>query len=120
MPAPHPGSAPDGSFPAECAHTHLFAGARCRIGELPDPVGFAAAPAPVGVTLRFSDDVTARAELLLSERGDLALAVEAYTTAAGTPMAERVWGVREVRPVADEVEVLLGRPQDSGFPGGRG
>ncbi|MFJ8825144.1 hypothetical protein ACIREE_25605 [Streptomyces sp. NPDC102467] len=119
MPDPRPGSPRDGSFPAECAHTHLFAGARCRIGDLPDPAGFGADPVPIGIALHFSDDVTAEAELLVSDRGDLALAVAAHTTAAGTPMTGRVWNVREVRLVADEAEVVLGRPQDPGFPGTR-
>jgi hypothetical protein len=110
---PHP--AADDSLPAVCAHTHLFAGARCRLRGLPDPVGFAAAPVPVGIALRFCDDVTAPAELLVADRGDLALSVAAHTTAAGTRMDERLWAVREVRPDGDEVEVVIGRRQDPGF-----
>ncbi|MFI0241081.1 hypothetical protein [Streptomyces sp. NPDC016845] len=99
------------TFPAACAHTHLFAGARCRIEGLTDPVGFAASPAPIGIDLRFSDGTTVAAELLLSERSDLALAVAAHTTAAGTRMGERLWGVREVRGCESAAELVIGRRQ---------
>ncbi|MFJ9037025.1 hypothetical protein ACIRF8_10625 [Streptomyces sp. NPDC102406] len=112
VPEPLPDPANDDPFPAECARTHLYAGARCLVRGLPDPAGFAAAPTAVGLALRFSDGVTTAAELLVSDRGDLALAVAAHTTAAGTPTAERLWGVRRTLPAEGGVELVIGRRQD--------
>ncbi|NEB77180.1 hypothetical protein G3I40_18430 [Streptomyces sp. SID14478] len=117
MPTPPVGPAHDGSFPADCAHTHLFAGARVLIQGLPDPAAFAAAPAPVGLALRLSDGVTVPAELLVADRGDVVLTVAAHTTAAGTPIGERAWQVRDIRVADDDaVEMSVGGRQDAGFP----
>lgn len=115
MSRPVPDSEGGRSFPAECAHTHLFAGARCRIRNLPDPQGFVEAPVPLGVMLCFSDGVSVPAELLVADRGDLALVVEEHTTAAGTAAPERIWQIRENRLVAGEVEVVVGARQDLGL-----
>ncbi|MEU1279257.1 hypothetical protein [Streptomyces sp. NPDC005805] len=103
---------PARAYPAFCAHTHLFPGARPLLRELGDPAAFAAAPRPVGVELEFADGVVAAAELLVAGPGDAVLAVPAYTTAAGTRIAERTWPVRELRTGGDmeggEVELVLG------------
>lgn len=64
------------------------------------------------MTLEFADGVVADAELLVAGPGDAVLAVSAYTTAAGTPIAERTWLVQELRTGSDaesgEVELVLG------------
>ncbi|MEU6736717.1 hypothetical protein [Streptomyces physcomitrii] len=111
MDHPSPGSPADRVHPAVCAHTHLFPGGSCRLRELPDPEGFAAAPRPLGLALRFSDGVVvADAELLVAEDGDTVLTVPAYTTGAGTPISERLWPVRKLLPDGEEVEVRVGAP----------
>ncbi len=104
------------SFPADCAHTHLFPGARCRIRDLSDPQGFVEAPAPLGITLCFSDGVAVPAELLVAGKGDVVMAVEEHKTAAGTSVPERIWQIREIHLAAGEVDVLVGRRQDLGRP----
>ncbi|MET7640134.1 hypothetical protein [Streptomyces sp. NPDC005438] len=104
--------ADNGAFPAFCAHTHLFPGCRCRVRDLPDPQDFASDPSPVGLGLRFSDGVVAEAEILVAEAGDTVLAVPEYTTGAGTQLGERTWFVRELRPVGEEVELVLGGRSD--------
>ncbi|MGW1839889.1 hypothetical protein [Streptomyces sp. NPDC002067] len=108
MPHSVPGPCEDRALPALCAHTHLFPGARCRLLKVPDPEGFAGAPRPVGVALRFSDGAVAAAELEVAEDGGAVLAVDAYVTAAGTRIAARLWSVRALRPDGDEVEVRIG------------
>ncbi|MFF7329586.1 hypothetical protein [Streptomyces sp. NPDC008150] len=102
----------EGVFTAVCAHTHLFPGSRCQVLGLPDPAGFAAAPAPVGLLLRFSDDVEAEAELLVSPDSGAVLVVSAHTTRAGTRIGEHSWLVRSLSATGDAVEMLVGSRAD--------
>ncbi|MFJ6069491.1 hypothetical protein ACIQFU_01380 [Streptomyces sp. NPDC093065] len=116
------GPAGPDTFPALCAHTHLFPGARCRVQGLPDPDAFVAGPRPLDLDLRFSDGVMVAARLLtepgegspLAEPGEghsavAVLAVPAHTTAAGTRIDARTWRIRDldVREGAD-VELVVG------------
>nr|WP_130796663.1 hypothetical protein [Streptomyces otsuchiensis] len=112
MPLHASGSDGDDTFPAICAHTHLFPGSRCRVRELPDPQGFAAAPRPLGLDLRFSDGVVSEAELLVADSGDAVLTVAARTTAAGTGIDGQTWIVRSFERSGDEVELTLGSRSD--------
>ncbi|MFI2617207.1 hypothetical protein [Streptomyces sp. NPDC018584] len=108
MPQPATGPTEANTFPALCAHTHLFPGARCRLKGLPDPHAFTAAPWSIGVDLRFSDDAAAAAELRTGGPDGPVLAVPPYATGAGTRISERVWFVREFTWVDGEVELRLG------------
>ncbi|RPK67478.1 hypothetical protein EES43_03050 [Streptomyces sp. ADI96-02] len=105
MPLPATGPTEPDAFLAVCGHTHLFPGARCRLQGLPDPEAFAARPRPGDVLLRFSDAVATDAEV---RTDGPALAVPAYTTAAGTPIDGRAWLVREFAGAGDEVELTIG------------
>ena len=98
------------TYPATCAHTHLFPGARCRVQGLPDARAFAAHPRPIEVDLRFSDGAGADAELRTDGESGPVLAVPAYTTRAGTAIGPRSWTVRDVHPSPDgaEAELILG------------
>ncbi|UYM25266.1 hypothetical protein OIM90_07305 [Streptomyces sp. AD16] len=53
-------------LPAACLHTHLFRGARVLVDGLADPSGYARAPRPLELALRFSDDAPADAQVLVS------------------------------------------------------
>ncbi|MEV0275691.1 hypothetical protein AB0I22_04805 [Streptomyces sp. NPDC050610] len=108
MPQPATGPTEGETFPALCGHTHLFPDARCRLQGLPDPQGFAAAPWPIGVDLRFSDAVGADAELRTDDPAGPLLAVPAYTTGAGTEIGQRTWIIREFSPKGNEVELTIG------------
>ncbi|MFF2225905.1 hypothetical protein ACFVV7_21610 [Streptomyces globisporus] len=102
-------TAPD-AYLALCTHTHLFPGARCRIQGLPRPAAFAAAPEPIEVHLRFSDGTATAAELHTEPPTGPTLTVAAYTTTAGTPIADSTWAVKGVAPNEDEVELTIGAP----------
>ncbi|MFG2722065.1 hypothetical protein ACGFW5_27825 [Streptomyces sp. NPDC048416] len=108
MPQSSTGPTEADAYLAVCGHTHLFPGARCRVRGLPDPRAFAAAPWPIDLALRFSDDVVTNAELRLDDLAGAALTVPAHTTGAGTPVDGRRWPIREVLRVGDEVELTLG------------
>ncbi|MEU2071592.1 hypothetical protein [Streptomyces anulatus] len=95
---PHPKA-----YLALCAHTHLFPGARCRLQGLPHPSAFAAAPEPIDVYLRFSDGTAPAAELHTDAPTGPTLTVAAYTTAAGTPVDDSTWTVKELTQKEDEV-----------------
>lgn len=103
---------PEGVFTATCAHTHLFPGSRCQVLGLPDPTGFAAAPRPVGLLLRFSDDAEAEAELLVSPDSGAVLVVSAHATRAGTRIGEHTWHVSGLNGAGEELEILLGGRAD--------
>ncbi|MEU3660307.1 hypothetical protein AB0E77_11150 [Streptomyces sp. NPDC032940] len=105
--SPKPGDEPD-SFLALCGHTHVFPGARLRVRGLPDPLAFAAAPGPLDLLLRFSDDVVTEAELRADGPAGPVLTVPAHTTGAGTHIAGHRWLVREFVPTGDEVELTIG------------
>ncbi|GAA5049490.1 hypothetical protein [Streptomyces similanensis] len=110
MPEAEPaGAGADGTdtFPAVCAHTHLFPGARCRVQGLSDPGAFAADPSPLDVDLRFSDGVLTAAQLRTGTPAGAVLVVPAYTTAAGTSVDGRTWRVRELLRAGDEVEIAV-------------
>ncbi|MEU6764947.1 hypothetical protein ABZ916_20745 [Streptomyces sp. NPDC046853] len=96
------------TFLATCAHTHLFPGARCRIGGLPDPDAFAAAPRTIELALRFADDVVTPADLCAQTPAGTVLRTAAYTTGAGTSVEERSWLIREVDPTGGEVVLVIG------------
>ncbi|MFI7328131.1 hypothetical protein ACIBQ3_26325 [Streptomyces rubiginosohelvolus] len=98
------------AYLALCTHTHLFPGARCRLQGLPRPAAFAAAPEPIEVHLRFSDGAAAAAELRTASPTGPALAVAAYTTAAGTPIDDSTWAIKGIAQKQDEVELTIGTP----------
>ncbi|MFJ6852698.1 hypothetical protein ACIQM3_19540 [Streptomyces sp. NPDC091271] len=98
------------TYLAVCAHTHLFPGARCRVTGLPDLQAFAAAPWPVDLELRFSDDVVTEVELRIEGPADPVLTVPAYTTGAGTHIDGHRWLIREFVRTGDEVELTIGSP----------
>ncbi|MFD5199893.1 hypothetical protein ACFWM7_06955 [Streptomyces sp. NPDC058375] len=102
---PHPKA-----YLALCTHTHLFPGARCRLQGLPHPAAFAAAPESIEVHLRFSDGTATAAELHTEPPTGPTLTVAAYTTAAGTPIADSTWAVKGVARNEDEVELTIGAP----------
>lgn len=102
---PHPKA-----YSALCTHTHLFPGARCRLQGLPHPAAFAAAPEPTDVHLRFSDGTATSAELHTETPAGPFLTVAAYTTAAGTPIDDSTWSVKEFTRKEDEVELTIGAP----------
>ncbi|MBM7168748.1 hypothetical protein JQK87_10060 [Streptomyces sp. G44] len=108
MPESATGPSEAHTFPALCAHTHLFPGARCRLQGLPDPHAFTARPWSIGVDLRFADDAVAEAELRTDGPRGPVLVVPPYTTGAGTRIGERAWLIREFTRVGREVEVRLG------------
>ncbi|MFE7498762.1 hypothetical protein ACFU6O_06610 [Streptomyces albidoflavus] len=96
-------------LPAACLHTHLFRGARVLVDGLADPSGYARAPRPLELALRFSDDAPADAEVLVSpESGETVLAVGAYTTDAGTSLSSRTWLVGGVEARDAGVELTIG------------
>ncbi len=67
--------------------THLYRGARLTFEGEP-PAG------PAALRLLFRDGVEVKAEVLESvDGGELALAVPAYRTAAGTEIGAKVWRV---------------------------
>ncbi|MEU6481978.1 hypothetical protein ABZ858_34915 [Streptomyces sp. NPDC047017] len=76
---------------AHVGHSHLFPGARVRVEHL-------SALRPCALRLCFSDGERAPAEILLSPSGEAVLAVEEYTTGAGTRLPARTWAVREYGP----------------------
>ncbi|WP_097867424.1 hypothetical protein [Streptomyces sp. rh34] len=98
------------AYLALCTHTHLFPGARCRLQGLPDPAAFAANPAPTDVHLRFSDGTATAAELRTEPPTGPSLTVAPYTTAAGTPIDDSTWTVKEFTRKEDEVELTIGTP----------
>ncbi|MFB7646267.1 MULTISPECIES: hypothetical protein [unclassified Streptomyces] len=108
MTQPSTGPAGATTFLAECGHTHLFPGARCRVQGLQDPAAFAADPWPVELELRLSDDVVTEAELRTMDPTGPALAVPSYTTAAGTAIEARTWLIREFIQRGDDVELTIG------------
>jgi hypothetical protein len=67
--------------------THLYRGSRLRPAEPVTGLG----DAPRGIRIVFSDGVEVDAELLRSDRGELALDVPSYTTAAGTGLDQKTW-----------------------------
>ena len=76
---------------------------------LADPSGYARAPRPLELALRFSDDAPADAEVLVSpESGETVLAVGAYTTEAGTSLSSRTWLVGGVEARDAGVELTIG------------
>ncbi len=68
-------------------HSHLFPGS--RLGPA-DPATPAEIPAAGEVVVLFSDGSSAEAELSPQDSGPL-LRVQAYRTAAGTPIAQKSW-----------------------------
>ncbi|MFF2554016.1 hypothetical protein ACFVUS_23665 [Nocardia sp. NPDC058058] len=68
----------------EVGYSHLFAGLELR----PDRVA-------AEYEVEFVDGAVTRAEMVEGAGGDAALRVEAYRTAAGTDIAERVWALRD-------------------------
>ncbi|MET9148746.1 hypothetical protein [Streptomyces sp. NPDC004042] len=88
---------------AHVGHTHLFPGARVRVDGL-------TSPRPCGLRLRFADGEETAAEVLVSEAGEAALAVEAYTTRAGTRLPARTWTVREHGADDGGLTLRLGPP----------
>ncbi|MFF4172495.1 hypothetical protein [Streptomyces sp. NPDC001744] len=110
MPLHSTGPGGTDTFPAVCAHTHLFPGAGCRVQGLPDPSAFAAEPRPIEVDLRFSDGVIADARLTPEDPAGPVLVVPAYTTGAGTPVAARAWAVRKLTRMGSGVELTIGGP----------
>ncbi|WP_059008177.1 hypothetical protein [Streptomyces specialis] len=97
-----------GRYAGVCGHTHLFRGARVRVKGVTDPGSYVAAPAPMGLLVRFSDGTTADAEVVVSADGAAALGVAAHTTRAGTRIPERVWTVREFTADDGDVEAVVG------------
>ncbi|MBL0775927.1 MULTISPECIES: hypothetical protein [Streptomyces] len=96
-------------LPAACLHTHLFRGARVLVDGVDDPSGYARAPRPLELALRFSDGAPADAEVLVSpESGETVLAVGAYTTEAGTFLSSRSWLVSGVAARDAGVELSIG------------
>ncbi|MFT4165861.1 MAG: hypothetical protein QM650_11525 [Microlunatus sp.] len=84
---------PIGTLWLSAAYSHLFRGVRVTVEELDptEPLGAARA------RLAFSDGIEVDAELLESDTaGNLALAVPAYETATGHPVAAAVWPVVEI------------------------
>ncbi|NEB39670.1 hypothetical protein [Streptomyces sp. SID14515] len=102
---PHPDA-----HQALCTHTHLFPGARCRVQGLPHPEAFAAAPEPIDVYLRFADGTATAAELRTEPPTGPTLTVAAYTTAAGTPIDDSTWNIKQFTQKEDEVELTIGAP----------
>ncbi|MDQ0697755.1 hypothetical protein [Streptomyces sp. W4I9-2] len=105
---PHPKA-----YLALCTHTHLFPGARCRLQGLPHPAAFAASPEPTDVHLRFSDGTATAAELHTENTETPtgpSLTVAAYTTAAGAPIDDSTWTIKELTQKGDEVELTIGAP----------
>ncbi|MFB4419746.1 hypothetical protein C5F59_001465 [Streptomyces sp. QL37] len=108
MSQPSTGPAEADTYLAVCGHTHLFPGARCRVGGLPDRQAFVEAPWPIDLDLRFSDDVVTEVELRIEDPADPVLTVPAYTTGAGTPVDGRRWLIRKFDRTGDEVELTIG------------
>ncbi|MDT0308007.1 hypothetical protein RM780_13675 [Streptomyces sp. DSM 44917] len=73
-----------------------------------EPEGYVAEPEPLALDVQFSDGVGVEGEVVVAKGGEVALRVGGYVTRAGKEMPERVWGVREVRVVGGEVEVVVG------------
>ncbi|MFC8128735.1 hypothetical protein [Streptomyces sp. NPDC057302] len=104
------GPVEEDAFLADCGHTHLFPGARCRIQGLADPDAFAAAPWTIELVLRFADDVVTEAELRTDASGGMVLRVMAYTTGAGTAMDGRFWLIKGLEVVDEDVVSVVGGP----------
>ncbi|RAJ33267.1 hypothetical protein K353_05663 [Kitasatospora sp. SolWspMP-SS2h] len=108
------------TFPALCAHTHLFPGARLRVQGLPDPAALAAAlgPPDADLDLRFADGSAAEgrlraagpdgAETAATGPAVAELAVAGYTTAAGTRLDARTWEVRASVAADGALELTVG------------
>ncbi|MFJ4681358.1 hypothetical protein [Kitasatospora sp. NPDC088783] len=102
------------TFPALCAHTHLFPGARLRVRGLPDPAAFAAAPGPpnagldLDLDLHFADGSAAEGRLRATGPAVAELAVAGYTTAAGTRVDARTWEVRASVAADGGLELTVG------------
>jgi hypothetical protein len=95
-------SSPDQVVPvANASHTHLFPGALItfRAGEFDlERTG------RVAISICFTDGSEAAAELVLEQPAVGILEVDSYTTAAGTPIAEKAWGTAaEIGPDAAQV-----------------
>lgn len=74
----------------EAAHSHLYPGHRGKISGI---ARIADIPAGVDCLVEFTDGSAAAARILHSGDG-WQLATEAYRTAAGTDIAEKVWRIR--------------------------
>lgn len=83
---------PEGPVWLSVAYSHLFRGVKVTVEpETTLPLGAAAA------RLVFSDGIEVGAELLeAGAAGSMALAVPAYETATGHPVAAAVWPVAEI------------------------
>lgn len=88
---------------ATTGYSHLFPGARLALDS--GDVGLGE------LDLRFSDGVEVTAELLELTGGELALAVPAFVTAAGTRIGPRVWLVRKAGADGSQVLVLGSRAE---------
>ncbi|WP_282205172.1 hypothetical protein [Kitasatospora fiedleri] len=109
------------TFPALCAHTHLFPGARLRVQGLPGPAAAAAAPGPLDaelpldldLDLRFADGSAAEGRLRAAGPAGAGptvaeLAVAGYATAAGTRLDARTWEVRASVAADGGLELTVG------------
>jgi hypothetical protein len=93
---------------AEVAASHLYPGALVRVAG-------AGALEPMGLRIGFSDGAEAAAEVLVPLDGGAAvLAVEEYTTGAGTVISARTWAIREWTRVGADLRLRLG----ARIPGG--
>lgn len=73
-------------------NTHLYRGATLTADIDADALG----ASPRGLRIAFRDGVEVDAELLQNDRGDLAIELSAYRTAAGTEMPAKAWRVSAV------------------------
>jgi hypothetical protein len=90
---------------AKASHSHLFPGAIVRLDINVLNVG---GPEPLGLVIRFIDGIEARAELLIVGPESslvMALDVEGYTTAAGSTIPAKTWGMTK-QPAVEGAVVL--------------
>jgi hypothetical protein len=92
---------------ATASHSHLFAGAIVRLdaGQW-EPTN------PLGLLIRFSDGTEAQAEMIVLAAGPsfvAAMETGGYTTAAGTNIPAKVWGLAGYSVEHGVVALRIGR-----------
>lgn len=82
----------DDRLTVRSGNTHLYRGATLAAGIPADDLG----ASPRGLRVVFRDGVEVNAELLQSDRGELAVDAPGYRTAAGTDIPAKLWRVSAV------------------------
>ena len=91
----------------EVASSHLYSGIRLTV-----PLHKLVHGENVDAIIVFGDQSSSSAELRYGPDGKLSLRVTAYTTRNGASIPERIWPIRALKQMNDDVDMRLDKYKD--------